>query len=238
VRIFGRSVIRAEKFLEATLNEVQNVGRVLQFEAPKQSLLMASTEILVMPPSPHEVTRLLIDWNNGDRSALDKLMPLIYEELRRLAHYYLSRERGNHTLQTTALVNEAYLRLVDQKQAHWKDRVHFFAVAANVIRHILIDYARQHNRAKRGGLAQLVSLDKAAVMSPERARSLLTLNKAMNELAKIDARRSRVVELRYFGGLSVEETAEVLKVTPTTVSRDWRWAKAWLYKAVTGDASS
>ena len=186
-------------------------------------------------PPPHEVTRLLVDWSNGDPSALDKLTPLVYEELRRLARHYMSRERPGHTLQTTALVNEAYLRLVDQREAQWQSRAHFFAVAATVMRHILIDHARQHTREKRGGQTQLVPLDEAAVMSPERAADLLALDEALDELAKVEARRSRVVELRYFGGLSIEETAEVLKVTPTTVSRDWRWAKAWLYKAVTGD---
>ena len=186
-------------------------------------------------PTPHEVTRLLIDWGNGDRAALDKLTPLVHEELRRMARQYMSRERPGHTLQTTALVNEAYLRLVDQRQAHWQNRAHFFAVAARVMRHILIDHARQHVRAKRGGKTQRISLDEAAVMSPERASDLLALDEALDELATIDPRRSRVVELRYFGGLNIDETAEVLKVTPTTVSRDWRWAKAWLYKAVTGD---
>jgi RNA polymerase sigma-70 factor (ECF subfamily) len=187
------------------------------------------------PPSPNEVTRLLIDWSKGDGAALDKLTPLVYDELRRLAHQYMSRERPGHTLQTTALVNEAYLRLVDQKQAHWQNRTHFFAVAARVMRHILIDHARQQVRAKRGGKTQRISLDEAAVMSPERAADLLALDEALDQLALIDERRSRVVELRYFGGLNIDETAEVLKVTPTTVSRDWRWAKAWLYKAVTGD---
>ena len=186
-------------------------------------------------PSPHEVTKLLIDWSNGDESALDKLTPLVYDELRSLAHHYMSRERAGHALQTTALVNEAYLRLVDQRNAHWENRAHFFGVAARVMRHILIDHARQHARVKRGGRTQLVSLDEAATMSPERARELLALDEALDELAEIEPRRSRVVELRYFGGLSLEETAEVLKVAPMTVSRDWRWAKAWLYKAVTGD---
>ena len=187
------------------------------------------------PPSPHDVTSLLIDWSNGDREALDKLTPLVHDELRRLAHIYMSRERPGHTLQTTALVNEAYLRLVDQKHSQWQNRAHFFAVASRVMRHILIDHARQQVRAKRGGKTQPISLDEAAVMSPERAADLLALDEALVKLATIDARRSRVVELRYFGGLNIDETAEVLKITPTTVSRDWRWAKAWLYKAVTDD---
>ena len=186
-------------------------------------------------PSLHEVTRLLTDWSNGDESALNKLTPLVYDELRRLAHHYMSRERKGHTLQTTALVNEAYLRLVDQSKAHWENRTHFFAVAARVMRHILVDHARQHSRAKRGGGMAVVSLDEAATMSPERAREMLTLDEALTELARTDKRKSEVVELRYFGGLSIDETADILKITPTTVSRDWRWAKAWLYKAVTAD---
>jgi len=177
-----------------------------------------------------------MDWSNGDESALNKLMPLVYDELRRLAHRYMNREREGHTLQTTALVNEAYLRLVDQSEVHWENRTHFFAVAARVMRHILVDHAREHSRAKRGGKASIVSLDEAATLTPERAHEVLALDEALNELAKIDKRKSEVVELRYFGGLSIDETAEFLKITPTTVSRDWRWAKAWLYKAVTADS--
>jgi len=177
-----------------------------------------------------------MDWSNGDESALDKLTPLVYDELRSLAHRYMRREREGHTLQTTALVNEAYLRLVDQKDARWQNRTHFFAVAARVMRHILVDHARQHSRDKRGGGAQVVSLDEAATMSPERARELLALDEALDELAKTDKRKCEVVELRYFGGLSIDETAEILQITPITVSRDWRWAKAWLYKAVTADS--
>ena len=184
-------------------------------------------------PSSFEVTQLLADWSRGDQTALDKLLPLVHEELRRLAHNYMRRENPGHTLQTTALVNEAYVRLVDQKEVHWQNRAHFFAVAAQVMRHILIDHARAHNRAKRGGKAERVPFEEATAMSPERASELLALDEALSELEKVDPRRSKVVELRYFGGLSIEETAEVLKVNPTTVSRDWRWAKAWLYKAVT-----
>ena len=185
-----------------------------------------------MSPSPHEVTQLLEAWSQGDKAALDQLTPLVHEELRHLAHRYMRRERAGHTLQTTALVNEAYLRLVDQKQVRWQNRAHFFAVAAQVMRHILIDHARTRGRDKRGGEAQHVSLDEAEAMSSARAAELLALDEALNELAKIDERRSKVVELRYFGGLSIEETAEVLKVKPITVSRDWRWAKAWLFRAL------
>jgi len=185
--------------------------------------------------SPEEVTGLLAAWSHGDQAALDKLTPLVYEELRRLAHHYMSRERPDHTLQTTALVNEAYLRLAAQKGVHWQNRAHFFAVSAQVMRHILIDHARGHAYAKRGGDLQRVSLDEAAVMSLERAADLLALDDALNNLAALDPRKSRVVELRYFGGLSVEEIAEVLKLSPITVRREWRSAKAWLYKAVTSD---
>jgi RNA polymerase sigma factor (TIGR02999 family) len=183
-------------------------------------------------PSPNEVTGLLESWSHGDQAALDRLIPLVHDELRHLAHRYMSRERAGHTLQTTALVNEAYVRLVDQRNVQWQNRAHFFAVAAQVMRHILIDHARTQTRAKRGGDAQHVSLEDAQLMSPERASELLTLDEALKELAEIDERRSRVVELRYFGGLSIEETAEVLKVKPITVSRDWRWAKAWLFRAL------
>ena len=184
--------------------------------------------------STHEVTQLLIEWSNGDKAALDKLMPLIHDELRRLAHHYMSRERGDHTLQTTALVNEAYLRLAGQQKIEWQSRAHFFAVTAQVMRHVLIDHARRRHYIKHGGALQQVSLEDAAMMSQQRAAELVALDEALNELAQLDPRKSRVVELRYFGGLSLEETAEVLEVSLMTVRRDWRAAKAWLYKAVTG----
>lgn len=184
-------------------------------------------------PAPHEVTGLLLDWSNGNKEALDKLTPLVYEELRRLARHYMRQENPGHTLQTTALVNEAYLKLVDQKNVHWRDRAHFFAVSAQIMRHILIDYARRRHYAKRGGSAQRIPLDEVAVMSAERAADLLALDEALNELSDTYPRKSKVVELRYFGGLTIEETAEVLKVAPITVRREWNSAKAWLYKAVT-----
>ena len=186
-----------------------------------------------MSPSPHEVTQLLNDWSHGDREALDKLTPLVYDELRRLAHHYLSRESPGHTLQTTALVNEAYLRLVGQKDKHWHNRAHFFAVSATVMRNILVDYARKRAYQKRGGGARTVALDEAAVMSEERAADLLALDEALRDLARYDERKAHIVELRYFAGLSIEETAEVLKVAPITVRREWEKAKAWLYKAMT-----
>lgn len=180
---------------------------------------------------PEEVTDLLVAWSEGDKAAYDKLVPLVYDELHRLAHRYMSGERSGHTLQTTALVDEAYMRLVNQK-AHWQNRSHFFAIAAEVMRRILVDYARHRLYAKRGGSAQRVELDEAMVMARERSTELIALDDAMKRLARFDERKSRVVELRFFAGLSVEETAEVLKVSVNTVKRDWSTARAWLFKEV------
>lgn len=183
-----------------------------------------------MVASQNEVTALLRQWRSGDQSALDKLTPLVYDELRRLAHQYISRERPGHTLQTTALVNEAYLRLVDQKDIDWQSRAHFFAVSAQVMRHILVDYARQQAAVKRGGEFQKIELDDEVIVSRERAAQLVELDEAMQTLHKIYPRRSQVVELRYFGGLNNREASEVLKVSEATIERDWRFAKAWLYR--------
>ncbi len=180
-------------------------------------------------PAPKEVTQLLIAWSNGEEEALEKLVPLIYDELRRIARRYMKREPAGHTLQTTALVNEAYLRLIEQKGMKWQNRAHFFAISAQLMRRILVSMARARHADKRGGEARQVSLDEALVISEERAAELVALDEAMNELAALDPRRSRVVELRYFGGLSVEETAEVLNISPETVMRDWKRARAWLY---------
>lgn len=179
-----------------------------------------------------EVTQLLVDWSNGDQSALDKLLPLVHAELCRVAHRLMSREQPGHTLQTTALVNEAYLRLADQKNTHWQNRTHFFAIAAQLMRRTLIDHARSHQYAKRGGGAQRVSLDEVNVLSPERAAEIIALDEALQKLSAIDERKGQIVELRYFGGLSVEETAEALKVSPITVMRDWSLAKAWLRREI------
>lgn len=181
-------------------------------------------------PSTHEITRLLRDWHNGDRAALDQLMPLVYDELRRLARRYMRRQTPNHTLQTTALINEAYLRMVDLPEIDWQSRAHFFAVAAQAMRYLLLEHARSRRYAKRGGGVQHVTLDETAVVNPERSTDLLALDDALRALATLDPRRAQVVELRYFGGLSVEETAEVLKVSPITVMRDWRFAKSWLLR--------
>ena len=175
------------------------------------------------------LTALLVEWREGDQAALDRLMPLVYDQLRRIAHRYVQRERDGHTLQTSALVNEAYLRLADQNVV-WQNRSHFFAVTARVMRHILIDHARRRRYAKHGGEARQVPIEEASAMSAERAAELIALEEALDELAQLDLRKSHVVELRYFGGLSLEETAEVLQISLMTVRRDWRAAKAWLYR--------
>ncbi len=188
-----------------------------------------------MTPTPHELTQLLVAWSDGDKAALDKLTPLVYEELRRLAHQYMSQERPGHTLQTSALVNEAYLRLIDQKDVHWQNRAHFFGIAAQMMRRILVDHARQRRYAKRGGDARRVSLDEAMIVSNERAADVVALDDALKSLAEIDPRKSQIVELRFFGGLSIEETAEVLKVSPGTIMREWTLAKAWLRREMTGN---
>jgi RNA polymerase sigma-70 factor (ECF subfamily) len=177
----------------------------------------------------HELTQLLIDWSNGDRAALDKLMPLIDDELRRLAHRYMNRERAGHTLQTTALVNEAFLRLVNRKNLQWQNRAHFFGIAAQLMRTILVDHARSHASAKRGGGARKLELDEAMVVSQQKASEVIALDDALNQLTLLDPQQSRIVELRFFGGLTVEEAAEVLQVSPATIKREWSTAKAWLY---------
>lgn len=185
-----------------------------------------------MTVSSSEITALLVDWSNGDQTALDKLLPLVEKELRRIAHSYMRRENPDHTLQTTALVNEAYLRLIDQKRTHWQNRAHFFGIAARIMRRILLNYARDQHRAKRGGTAIQVSLSEASVVSLERTGELIALDEALHRLALVDERKSQVVELRYFGGLDVQETAEVLKVSTITVIRDWKFARAWLLREI------
>ncbi len=181
-----------------------------------------------MTRSPQEVTQLLVAWRNGDEAARDELMPLVYQELHRLAHQYMSRERPGHTLQTSALVNEAFLRLADQRDVQWQNRAHFIGIAGQMMRRILVDYARNRGHAKRGGSALHVSLDEELIVSEERSAEVVALDDALQSLARLDERKSRLVELRFFGGLSIEETAEVLGVSPGTVMRDWTLAKAWL----------
>jgi len=183
-----------------------------------------------------ELTRLLEDWKQGDPAALQKLTPLIYDELRRIAHRYAKRERNGHTLQTTALVNEAYLRLAGGEKPDWQNRSHFFAVTAQVMRHILIDHARRRHYVKHGGDAQHVPIEAATLMASERARELVALDEALTEFAVLDPRKARVVELRYFGGLSLEETAEAVGLSLMTVRRDWQAAKAWLYRRLNHDS--
>jgi len=180
--------------------------------------------------SPQSISLLLQRWSNGDSRALEQLMPLVYGELRRMARRYMAQQPSSHTLQTTALIHEAYLRLAGQEEKRWENRAHFFGVAAQAMRHILVDYARARNTGKRGGEARTVSLEEAAIVSKERAAGLVALDDALAELAQLSPRQGRVVELRYFGGLSVEETAEVLKVSLDTVTRDWSQAKAWLHR--------
>lgn len=181
-------------------------------------------------PANQDVTQLLLAWRSGDDAALEKLVPLVYEELRRLARLYMRRERAGHTLQTTALVNEAYLRLVDVSKVRWQNRAHFFAVSAQLMRRILVDFARSRNYQKRGGDARRASFAEALAVSSEENPDIVALDDALKALADVDQRKSQVVELRYFGGLSVEETAEALNVSPETVKRDWRLAKAWLLR--------
>src|SRR5437763_11367894 len=182
--------------------------------------------------SDADITALLVDWNNGDQAALDKLLPLVERELHRLAHSYMRRENRDHTLQTTALINETYLRLVDQNKVEWQNRAHFFGIAAQIMRRILLNYARDQNRLKRGGREIHVSLSEAMVMPAEKDRELIALNDALTRLEAIDERKSKVVELRYFGGLTVPEVAEVLEVSEITVMRDCSFAKAWLLRAM------
>ena len=185
--------------------------------------------------SDADITALLVDWNNGDKSAMERLLPLVERELHRLAHSYMRREDPNHTLQTTALINETYLRLVDQRKVQWQNRAHFFGIAAQIMRRILLNYARDQNRLKRGGRVIHVSLSEAMVMPAEKDRELIALNDALTRLEAIDERKSKVVELRYFGGLTVEEVAEVLKISTITVMRDWAFAKAWLSREMQND---
>ena len=187
-------------------------------------------------PSPDEITGLLVKWSKGDQEALTELLPLVERELHRLAHSYMRRENPNHTLQTTALINETYLRLIDQRKVQWQNRAHFFGIAAQIMRRVLSNYARDQNRVKRGGKTKQVSLSRVALLSDEKTKELLALDEGLDKLAAVDKRKSRVVELKYFGGLSVEEIAEVLKISPATVQRDLNYAKAWLRREIGNEA--
>ena len=180
-----------------------------------------------------QITQLLVDWSEGDRAALDRLTPLVYGELHRLAHHYMNRERAGHTLQTSALVNEAFLRLVDQRNVKWNNRAHFFAIAAQMMRRILVDYARSHLYAKRGAGAIHVSLDQAGLVSNEPSAEVTALDEALTKLESIDSQQARVVELKFFGGLTIKEIAEAMGISTDMVKREWSTAKAWLYREIT-----
>ena len=191
--------------------------------------------MMTASPAQQEVTQLLGDWSGGDEGALEKLIPLVQPELHRLAHHYMRQERAGHTLQTTAILNEAYLRLVDNTKPLWKNRNHFVAAAAQLMRRIMVDHARERRTLKRGGGALKVTLDEAAFVTESRSEELLALDEALEGLAVLDPRKSQIVELRYFGGLTIEETAEFLKLSQRTVEREWTMAKAWLYRALRGE---
>ncbi len=187
--------------------------------------------------SSHELTAALQAWRAGDQSALEKLTPLVDAELRRLARYYLARERSDHTLQTTALINEAWLRLIDWKQVSWQDRAHFFGVSARLMRYILVDFARTRKQQKRGGAAQHLPLDQAAAICVDRSDDLVALDDALQTLGRYDPRKCQIVELRFFGGLTVNETAEAMRLSPITIIREWNKAKAWLYQELDPEPS-
>ena len=184
--------------------------------------------------SPRDITQLLLAWNQGEEKALDRLVPVVYAELRRLAHRYMRQERADHTLQTTALVHEAYQRLIHSSRVQWQNRAHFFAISAQLMRRVLVDFARARRYQKRGGEALRVSLDAAGEVACETGKDLVAVDDALSALSAVDSRKAKVVELRFFGGLSVEEAAEVLKVSPDTVIRDWRLAKVWLLNELRG----
>ncbi len=188
-------------------------------------------------PAPGRVTGLLADWSRGNKAALDQLMPLVYDELHRLARRYLSRERPDHTLAATALVHEAYLRLVDQRSSRWQNRAHFFGISAQLMRRILVDYARRRGAVKRGDGTRAISVVEAADRAPADAVDILQLDQALGRLAALDSQQGRIVELRFFGGLTVEEAAEVLGISPRTVKRSWRSARAWLYRELQQEAA-
>ncbi len=177
-----------------------------------------------------EITRFLVDWSNGNQSALEELMPIVYEELRKIAKRYMNRQDGNHTLQTTELIHEAYLKLVENKEKQWNNRAHFFGVAAQAMRHILVDYARSKQRQKRGGAAHQITFDENAFLSKDSSGTIVALHEALENLGKLDERKVRVVEMKFFGGLTMEEIAEVLKISPETAKRDWGFSRTWLLR--------
>jgi len=215
-----------------TVDLPRQAGRTSPFD----STCPQRKAVLFMASSPDEVTRMLIEWSNGDRGALDKLIPLVYGELRQIAAGVLRRERSDHTLQPTALVHEAYLRLIDQRNVNWQNTAHFFAIAAQAMRRIIVDHARRHNAVKRGGDNLKVELDEAQSQPGLLDVDVLKLDDALTALAAFDPQQSRIVELRFFGGLSIEQTAEVIGISPATVKRDWSMAKAWLHREMETDS--
>jgi len=213
----------------------QKTGRISSVLTPSPGGMSHTAPKELAAPSPGAVTELLRAWSDGDDGALERLLPLVEAELRRLARGYMGRERREHTLQTTALVNEAFLRLTDARRVRWQDRAHFLGISARLMRRVLVDHARARGYLKRGGGAQRVTLHEGLVTSPDPALDVVALDRALEALAKVDARKSQIVELRFFGGLSVEETAEVLHVSPDTVKRDWRLAKLLLLRELEGE---
>jgi RNA polymerase sigma factor (TIGR02999 family) len=197
---------------------------------------MGRTHKLLQRESPNPVTELLVRWRSGDRDALEALMPLVYDELRRLAHHYLRQERSDHTLQSTALVHEAYLRLTGNTPPQWQSRAHFFGIAAHLMRQILVEHARSRGTAKRGGNAPRLALDESLAMPQQTGVDVIALDRALQQLSELDAQQGRIVELRFFAGLTIEDTSEVLGISPATVKRDWTTARAWLFRAMTGEA--
>jgi RNA polymerase sigma-70 factor, ECF subfamily len=188
-------------------------------------------------PTAHEITQLLRAWSNGDQTALDRLVPLVYAELHRLARAYMRGEQAGHTLQSTALINEAWVRLIDWKNVEWQNRAHFFGVAAQMMRRILVDFARERGAIRHGGAAKQVALEEAVFVSESRGAEIIALDEALHALAEFDERKSKIVEMRFFGGLGVEETAAVLKLSSRTVKREWNLARAWLYRELKGERS-
>jgi RNA polymerase sigma factor (TIGR02999 family) len=229
----GQQILPSEILSRERISRVglENHGRSVIIRASYRTASQTKGEAMI--PASQDVTRLLVDWSNGDQAALEKLLPLVNAELRQLARRYMRRESPGHTLQTSALVNEAYLRLIDQRNVQWQNRAHFFGIAAQLMRRILIDHARSHHYAKRGGGALRVSLDEAAAVTEARAAELLAVDEALEKLTTMDARKGRIVELRFFGGLTEEETAEVMGISSPTVQREWRAAKAWLRRMLT-----
>lgn len=206
------------------------------YNPPTQTWTSTAGKSMTTPPPP-DVTQLLLEWSKGNQGSSDRLMPLVYEELRRVAQNYLSHERPDHTLQATALVHEAYLKLVNQTSVDWRDRAHFFGLASQMMRHILVDHARRHQAAKRGGLAQRLTLVEAVSFPEKKEFDLVALDEALTRLAQLDPQHSRIVEMRFFGGLTIEETATALGVSVATVNREWRLAKAWLLRELTNKKS-